>query len=157
VKIELTVNGTRSEPSVEPGETLLDTLRGLGYVSVKDGCANGDCGTCAVLLGERAVAACLIFSGQADGAEITTIEGFASGEGQLHPLQQTMLDTGGVQCGYCIPGMILTAADLLQREPEASREEVATYLAGNLCRCTGYTKQLEAIDLAAEMLRGESQ
>lgn len=156
MRIEITVNGTRHQPTVAAGETLLDTLRSLGYVSVKDGCANGDCGTCAVLLGDRAVAACLIFSGQADGATITTIEGFASAEGQLHPLQQTMLDTGGVQCGYCIPGMILTAADLLMRRPEAGREEIATYLAGNLCRCTGYVKQLEAIELAADMLREES-
>lgn len=152
MNIELLVNGQPLRMGVPAGDTLLEALRANGYTSVKDGCANGDCGACAVLLDGRAVAACLIFAAQADGHEVTTIEGLAGGDEAYHPLQQTMLDTGGVQCGYCIPAMILTAADLLRHNPNPTRAEIASYLVGNLCRCTGYVKQIEAIEMAAAIL-----
>lgn len=144
MKIELDVNGVTHRPEVAPGETLLETLRRLGYTSVKDGCANGDCGACAVHIDGRAATACLVFSAKADGASITTIDGIS--DGSLHPLQQAFLDTGGVQCGFCIPAMALTALDLLARNPRPSRSEIEAYLAGNLCRCTGYVKQIDAIE-----------
>jgi carbon-monoxide dehydrogenase small subunit len=106
-----------------------------------------------VLLDGRAVASCLVFAAQAEGAEITTIEGLAGEDAAYHPLQQTMLDAGGVQCGFCIPAMIITAADLLASNPDPTREEIGSYLAGNLCRCTGYVKQIDAIEMAAAILR----
>ncbi len=152
MRIAAEINGRRIEETVGPGETLLEALRRLGYTSVKDGCAHGDCGTCAVLLNGRAVASCLMFAGQAHGARITTIEGLPAEK--AHPLQQAMLETGGVQCGYCIPAMILTAADLLRRNATPTRAEIAAYLAGNLCRCTGYVKQLDAVELVVESPEG---
>jgi aerobic-type carbon monoxide dehydrogenase small subunit (CoxS/CutS family) len=108
MKIRLDVNGAPLDLDADPGDTLLEMLRAGGYTSVKNGCANGDCGACAVLLDGRAVASCLLFAAQAQGREITTIEGIAGADEAYHPLQQTMLDAGGVQCGFCIPGMILT-------------------------------------------------
>ncbi len=145
MNIELTLNRDLTTVDVAPGETLLEMLRRLGFTSVKDGCAHGDCGTCAVLIDGRAATACLLFAAQADGREITTIEGLVDdGFG----LAEAMLDVGAVQCGFCIPAMILTAADLLRRESAPTRAEIATYLAGNLCRCTGYVKQLDAVELA---------
>ncbi|MGD2043877.1 MAG: (2Fe-2S)-binding protein [Acidimicrobiia bacterium] len=155
MKLSLDVNGVPLELDAAPGDTLLETLRAAGYTSVKNGCANGDCGACAVLLDGRAVASCLLFAAQAEGREITTIEGIAGAEEAYHPLQQTMLDTGGVQCGFCIPGMILTAADLLAVNPRPTRDEISQYLVGNLCRCTGYVKQIEAIEMAAAILGEE--
>lgn len=152
MRITLRVNDDEVRAEIHPGATLLETLRANGYTSVKDGCANGDCGTCAVLFDGRAVASCLLFAAQAEGREITTIEGLAGVDGAYHPLQQTMLDAGGVQCGYCIPGMILTAADLLTLNPSPTRREIAAYLVGNLCRCTGYVKQIDAIEMAAAIL-----
>ena len=155
MRIELSVNGSSLSTEVAAGDTLMDALRASNVASVKDGCANGDCGTCAVLIDGRAVASCLLFAPQAEGHEITTIEGLAGADQAYHPLQQTMLDAGGVQCGYCIPAMILTAADLLEKNPSPTREEISTYLVGNLCRCTGYVKQLDAVEMAAAILRGE--
>jgi carbon-monoxide dehydrogenase small subunit len=155
MKLSLDVNGVPLELDAAPGDTLLETLRAAGYTSVKNGCANGDCGACAVLLDGRAVASCLLFAAQAEGREITTIEGIAGAEEAYHPLQQTMLDTGGVQCGFCIPGMILTAADLLAVNPRPTRDEISQCLVGNLCRCTGYVKQIEAIEMAAAILGEE--
>ena len=155
MRIELSINGSKLNTEVEAGDTLLDALRGANVTSVKDGCANGDCGTCAVLIDGRAVASCLLFAPQAEGREITTIEGLAGADQAYHPLQQTMLDAGGVHVGYCFPAMILTAADLLEKNPSPTREEISTYLVGNLCRCTGYVKQLDAVEMAAAILRGE--
>lgn len=155
MKINLKVNGRSLSTDVAAGDTLLDALRGADVTSVKDGCANGDCGACAVLIDGRAVASCLLFAPQAEGHEITTIEGLAGANEAYHPLQQTMLDAGGVQCGYCIPAMILTAADLLEKNPNPTRKEISTYLVGNLCRCTGYVKQIDAIEMAAAILRGD--
>lgn len=153
MKISLVVNGRPLEIESPPGDTLLEVLRANGYKSVKNGCANGDCGVCAVLIDGRAVASCLLFAGQAEGRAVTTIEGLAGADEAYHPLQQAMLDTGGVQCGFCIPGMILTAADLLAVDPSPTREQIARYLVGNLCRCTGYVKQVEAVEKAAAILR----
>ena len=153
MRVELTVDGRLETWQVEPGDTLLEALRAQGYTSVKNGCANGDCGVCAVLVDGQAVASCLLFAAQADGREVTTIEGIAGADGAYHPLQQTMLDAGGVQCGFCIPAMILTAADLLTRNPEPTRTEIGAYLSGNLCRCTGYVKQIDAVEMAAAILR----
>ena len=155
MNIGLDVNGTPLELDAAPGDTLLEALRANGYTSVKNGCANGDCGSCAVLLDGRAVASCLLFVAQAQGREVTTIEGIAGADEAYHPLQQTMLDAGGVQCGFCIPGMILTAADLLAVNPEPTRSQIAEYLVGNLCRCTGYVKQVDAIEMAAAILAEE--
>lgn len=152
MKVNLEVNGTPLEMQAAPGDTLLEVLRAHGYTSVKNGCANGDCGACAVLLDGRAVASCLLFAAQAGGREVTTIEGIAGADEAYHPLQQTMLDTGGVQCGFCIPGIILTAADLLVNNPKPTRSEIAAYLVGNLCRCTGYVKQIEAVEMAAAIM-----
>jgi aerobic-type carbon monoxide dehydrogenase small subunit (CoxS/CutS family) len=153
MRVELTVDGRLETWQAKPGDTLLEVLRAHGYTGVKDGCANGDCGACAVLVDGRAVASCLLFAAQADGREVTTIEGIGGADGAYHPLQQTMLDAGGVQCGFCIPAMILTAADLLTRNPEPTRAEIGEYLSGNLCRCTGYVKQIDAVEMAAAILR----
>lgn len=152
MKIGLDVNGSHIELDAAPGDTLLETLRANGYTSVKNGCANGDCGACAVLLDGRAVASCLLFTGQAQGREVTTVEGIPGAGRANHPLQQTLLDAGGVQCGFCIPGMIVTAADLLSIHPQPTREQITRYLVGNLCRCTGYVKQIEAVEMAAAIL-----
>jgi aerobic carbon-monoxide dehydrogenase small subunit len=155
VNVDLVVNGRRVAADVHPGETLLEVLRRLGFVSVKNGCAHGDCGACAVLLDGRAVTACLLLAAQAAGRSIATAEGLADGEG-LHPLQQALLDAGGVQCGFCIPGVMMAALDLLAHTPEPDAEAIRTALAGNLCRCTGYVKIIEAVGDAAAMLRSSA-
>jgi carbon-monoxide dehydrogenase small subunit len=152
MRIGLEVNGSHVEFDGAPGDTLLESLRANGYTSVKNGCANGDCGACAVLLDGRAVASCLLFTAQAQGREVTTVEGIAGSGGAYHPLQQTLLDSGGVQCGFCIPGMIVAAADLLALNRRPTRHQIAQYLVGNLCRCTGYVKQIDAVEMAAALL-----
>jgi carbon-monoxide dehydrogenase small subunit len=153
MRVSLVVDGHDETLDVAPGDTLLDALRAGGHTSVKNGCANGDCGACAVLVDGRAAASCLLFAAQAEGREVTTVEGLAGAHQPYHPLQQTMLDAGGVQCGFCIPAMILTAADLLARNPDPTREEITAYLSGNLCRCTGYVKQIEAVEMAAAIMK----
>ncbi len=152
MKLAFTVNGRFTHADVAPGETLLVTLRRLGWKSVKDGCAAGDCGSCAVLVDGRAVNACLYFAAKADGAEIATAEGL-TGNG-LHPLQAALVDAGAVQCGFCIPGMLMTAIELVGATAAPSPAEVAEALAGNLCRCTGYAKILEGVLDAAAALAG---
>lgn len=152
MRIVMSVDGRRTEVDIDPGESLMDVLRRSGYTSVKDGCDRGDCGSCAVLLDGRAVNACLVFAAKADGREIGTIEGIATDD--LHPLQSASLDAGAVQCGFCTPGILLTALDLLERVPDPTEEEVREALAGNFCRCTGYVKPLEAILEAAARMRG---
>jgi aerobic carbon-monoxide dehydrogenase small subunit len=151
VRISFTLNGRAVDADVAPGSTLMDLLRGVGAVSVKDGCARGDCGSCTVLLDGRAVTACLHFAGQVEGRRITTVEGLADEDG-LHPLQQALLDAGGVQCGFCTPGVLMAAMDLLAHVPEPTDEQVRSGLAGNLCRCTGYVKIVEGVRDAAAML-----
>jgi carbon-monoxide dehydrogenase small subunit len=148
--ISLKVNGTPREVIVEPHWTLLETVREqLRLTGSKEGCGTGDCGACSMLVDGRLITSCLMLAPEADGREVVTIEGLA-GNGNLHPIQQAFLDTGGVQCGFCTPGMIMATRALLERNPRPTLEDVRLGLAGNLCRCTGYTKIYEAVLAAAE-------
>ncbi|OGP54414.1 MAG: hypothetical protein A2Y65_09510 [Deltaproteobacteria bacterium RBG_13_52_11] len=143
--IKLRVNGQEREIMVEPRQTLLDALRyDLGLTGTKEGCGDGNCGSCTVLLNGQAVNSCLVFAIEVDGQEITTIEGLYQ-RGNLHPLQQAFIDEGAVQCGFCTPGMILTAKALLDSNPHPTEAQVRLAIAGNLCRCTGYDKIVRAI------------
>jgi carbon-monoxide dehydrogenase small subunit len=148
--INVTVNGEPRELAVEPHWTLLETVREqLGLTGSKEGCGTGDCGACSMILDGRLVTSCLVLAPEADGCEVTTIEGIAR-NGDLHPVQQAFIDTGGVQCGFCTPGMIMAAKALLDRNPRPTLDAVRLGLAGNLCRCTGYTKIYEAVLAAAD-------
>jgi carbon-monoxide dehydrogenase small subunit len=143
--IILKVNGEEREVRVEPRQTLLDTLRNdLGLTGTKEGCGNGNCGTCTVLLNGKAVSSCLVFTVEAEGQEITTIEGLAEA-GKIHPLQRAFVEEGAIQCGFCTPGMILTAKAFLDANPHPTEIQVRQAIAGNLCRCTGYDKIVRAI------------
>ena len=143
--IKLKVNGTIYQVYVEPWESLLHVLREeIGLTGVKSGCEAGDCGACTVIVDGKAVNSCLMLAPQAQGKEITTIEGLEGEEG-LHPLQQAFVDHFAVQCGFCTPGMILSAKALLDKNPHPTEEEVRVALSGNLCRCTGYVKIVEAV------------
>jgi len=153
MSIRLQVNGKPRVWQVAPGDVLLDVLRREGYAGVKRGCEAGDCGACTVLLDGLPVDSCMVFAVQADGCEILTIEGLAT-NGKLHPLQEAFLDHGATQCGFCTPGMLLTAKALLDRRPRLTEQEVREALSGNLCRCTGYVKQVEAL-LAACGRKGD--
>ena len=153
-KIRLKVNGAWREVETRPDRLLLDLLREeLGLTGTKKGCAEGACGACTVIMNGRPVLSCLIPALKANGAEMITIEGLAE-EGRLHPLQQAFLEEGAVQCGYCTPGMLLSAKALLDENPEPSIEDVKRAISGNLCRCTGYTKIVRAVRAAAEAMRG---
>lgn len=150
--INLIVNGDKHEIAVEPRRTLLEVLRDdLGLTGTKRGCSTGDCGACTVLLNGAAVNSCLVLAVDANNKEVLTIEGLANGN-QLHPIQEAFLEHGGLQCGYCTPGMILSAKALLDENPQPTVEEVKAAIQGNLCRCTGYTKIVESI-LAAALSR----
>jgi aerobic carbon-monoxide dehydrogenase small subunit len=149
VRIALTVNGEPLEADVWPGESLLTTLRDrLGLPGSKNACEQGECGSCSVLLDGTLVCACLVLASQADGHEVVTVEGL-SRDGDLHPVQEAFADAGAVQCGFCTPGFVVAAADLLKRVPDPSEDEIREALSGNLCRCTGYQKILDAVQLAA--------
>ena len=149
VRIALNVNGESREALVPTHKTLLEVLReDLALTGTKHGCELGECGTCTVLIDGEPVLSCLALPVEAEGAQITTVEGMAEG-GRLHPLQQAFAELGAAQCGYCTPGILLTATALLAERPSPTREEVKEALAGNLCRCTGYTKILDAVELAA--------
>ncbi len=150
-----TINGDVVEFLCEPQETLLDVLRDrLGLTGSKEGCASGDCGACSVMLDGRLVCSCLVLGVEAEGREIETIEGMAEGE-RLHPLQAKFLDHAALQCGICTPGFLVAAKALLERNPDPSETEVRYWLAGNLCRCTGYDKTVRAVlDAAAEIRAG---
>lgn len=152
--IALRINGKSETVSVPPHRTLLETLRLLGHVDVKCGCSKGDCGTCAVLVDGLAIDSCLTLAWTAEGKEITTMAGLGSAEAP-HPLQKAFMDRGAVQCGYCTPGMIVAAKSLLDRNPDPGEDDIRMALSGNLCRCTGYTKIVEAVSAAAAALRGE--
>jgi carbon-monoxide dehydrogenase small subunit len=148
-RLTLTVNGTAAEVWATPHQTLLEVLRDqLGLGDVRYGCGEGVCGTCTVLLDNEPVSACLLLAVQAEGCALLTARGLAPG-GELHPLQESFLRHGAAQCGFCTPGMLLTAHALLAAEPRPSREEIRYQLLGNLCRCTGYTKILDAIEAYA--------
>jgi carbon-monoxide dehydrogenase small subunit len=151
VRIELTVNGERREAEdVWEGESLLYVLRErLGLPGSKNACEQGECGSCSVYLDETLVCSCLVLAGQAHGREVVTVEGLA-GDGGLHPVQEAFVEAGGVQCGFCTPGFIVATHDLLQRTPDPTDAEIREALAGNLCRCTGYEKILDAVRLASE-------
>ncbi|HEX7998688.1 MAG TPA: (2Fe-2S)-binding protein [Pyrinomonadaceae bacterium] len=154
--IEFTLNGEPAEVAFAPHKTVLEVLReDLNLMGTKHGCELGECGTCTILLDNRAVLSCLVLGLDMEGREVETIEGMAAGGGQLHPLQETFADTGAAQCGYCTPGFLLVAKELLEANPQPSREEIKEALAGNLCRCTGYIKIYEAVELAAARMRGE--
>ena len=155
MKVAFTVNGVERQADTPLGASLMDVLRDLGLTSVKNGCDNGDCGSCAVLLNGRAVNACLVFAARCEGTEIGTLEGMSS-DGALHALQTSMLETGAVQCGFCTPGIVMTAAELLDHTPSPTDRQIDEAMAGNFCRCTGYTKPREAIRAAAEMLKEAS-
>lgn len=152
MRIHLTVNGAERTWETAAGDTLLDALRREGFVGVKKGCGTGDCGACTVLLNGRAVNACLLLTAKAEGGAVVTIEGIAEG-GRLHPVQEAFLEAGAVQCGYCTPGMVLSAVSLLSRNPDPSEAEIREAISGNLCRCTGYVKQIAAIERAAVRMR----
>jgi carbon-monoxide dehydrogenase small subunit len=147
--LTLTINGERHEVLTEPHRTLLDVLRvDLGLTGTKENCLEAECGVCTVLLDGQAVNSCILLAAQSAGREVVTIEGLAR-DGILHPLQQAFIDHGAVQCGYCIPGMILSAKAFLEERPGATEAEVREALAGNLCRCTGYQKIADAVVDAA--------
>jgi carbon-monoxide dehydrogenase small subunit len=153
----LKVNGDVREAAIAPHTTLLEALRyGLGLTGSKQGCDKGDCGACTVVVNGEAILACISLAmAYHDGPEVTTIEGVAE-HGVPHPLQDAFDVTGGAQCGFCTPGILMSAWALLRRNPEPTREEIAHALSGNLCRCTGYTKIFEAVELAAARLREDA-
>jgi len=151
MRITLTVNEAKREVEIEPGETLLELLRRQGYKGVKKGCGSGDCGACAVLLDGRAVNSCLVLAAKADGRKVVTVEGLEDDKG-LHPVQQAFLEEGAIQCGYCTPGMVIAAVDLLTHNSSPSEAQIREGISGNLCRCTGYVKQIEAIKIAVERM-----
>jgi carbon-monoxide dehydrogenase small subunit len=149
MRVELTVNGERKETEVWEGESLLFALRErLGLPGSKNACEQGECGSCSVLLDGTMVCACLVLAAQADGHDVVTVEGLAQ-DGQLHRVQEAFAETGAVQCGFCTPGLIVATADLLERRPDPSEDEIREALSGNLCRCTGYAKIFDAVRLAA--------
>ena len=152
-KVVLRVNGRQHELALDPNVSLLQALRDLGYTDVKNGCEIGECGACAVLLNGAAVNSCMVLAWQADGAQITTISGLGA-TSNPHPLQEAFADTNAAQCGYCTPGMILSAKALLDENPHPSEDEIRYALSGNLCRCTGYGQIIEAIQIAAEKMAG---
>lgn len=155
--VSTTVNGDGVEYLCEPGDTLLDALRWqLGLTGSKEGCGSGDCGACTVMLDGEMVCSCLVLAPEAEGRQVRTIEGVAEG-GVLHPIQRKFLELGALQCGFCTPGFIVAAKALLERDPDPSETEVRYWLAGNLCRCTGYDKIVRAvIDVAAELRQERS-
>ncbi len=153
IEITLTVNETTHTLTTLPNRTLLDILReDLGLTGAKNGCESGECGACTVLMNGAAVNACLVLAGQADGCAVETIEGLSK-SGQLHPIQQAFVDAGAVQCGFCIPGMVMASKALLDHNLQPQEEDIRQALAGNICRCTGYTKIIQAVQMAAEELR----
>jgi carbon-monoxide dehydrogenase small subunit len=143
--LTLTVNGAHHELLIEPRQTLLDVLRQeLDLSGAHRGCDSGDCGACTVLLEARPITSCMILAADCDGATVTTVEG-VSANGRLHPVQRALVDKGGIQCGFCTPGMVMTAIALLADNPHPTEKDVREGLAGNLCRCTGYKKIVEAV------------
>ena len=150
MRIRVTVNGVPREADVWPGESLLFALRErLGLPGSKNACEQGECGSCSVLLDGVLVCSCLVLAAQADGHEVVTVEGLADGEG-LHRVQEAFVEAGAVQCGFCTPGLVVAAADLLARNAVPSDDEIREALSGNLCRCTGYAKIVDAVRLAAD-------
>ena len=153
IPVETTINGDRTEFLCQTDETLLDVLRDrLGLTGAKEGCGTGDCGACSVMMNGRVVCSCLVLGVETQDAEIETIEGMASGE-ELHPLQRIFLEEAALQCGICTPGILVAAKSLLEQNPDPTDIEVRYWLAGNLCRCTGYDKIIKAVQKAAAEMR----
>ncbi len=153
MEIRFTLNGKETAVETAPDRRAVDVLREeMGLTGTKEGCGSGDCGCCAVLVNGESRLSCLILAAQLAGREITTIEGFAQGE-QLHPLQESFIDCGAVQCGFCTPGMIVSAADLLANNQSPTRDEIRRGLSGNICRCTGYQKIVDAVESAAGKMK----
>ena len=152
IHVTTSINGDAVEYLCDPSETLLDVLRNrVGLTGAKEGCGTGDCGACSVELDGRLVCSCLVLAAEAEGREVSTVEGIANGD-KLHVLQQKFLDHAALQCGVCTPGILVAAKALLEKNPDPSETEVRYWLAGNLCRCTGYDKIIRAVmDAAAEM------
>ena len=156
IHVSTTINGDETDFLCEPEETLLDVLRDrLGLTGAKEGCGTGDCGACSVTVDGRLVCSCLMLGAEAEGREIATIEGMATGDA-LHPLQRKFIEHAALQCGICTPGILVAAKSLLERNPDPTEEEARYWLAGNLCRCTGYDKIIRAVLDAAEEMRRAS-
>ena len=154
--INAIVNGQPVTFLASPSQTLLDALRDeLGMTGTKEGCGSGDCGACSVRVDGRLVCSCLVLAPEAEGKTIETVEGLAT-KGKLHPVQQQFLEHAALQCGFCTPGFLVAAKDLLERNPNPTETEIRFALAGNLCRCTGYDKIVRAVQAAAAQMRGES-
>jgi carbon-monoxide dehydrogenase small subunit len=154
IHVSLTINGEPAEYLCEPQQTLLDVLRDeLQLSGTKEGCATGDCGACTVMVDDTMVCSCLVLAVETEGTRIETIEGMAKGD-TLHPLQQKFLELNGLQCGICTPGILVAAKALLERNPDPTETEIRYWLAGNLCRCTGYDKIVRSVQAAAKEMRG---
>jgi aerobic carbon-monoxide dehydrogenase small subunit len=154
-QIEIKVNGVMHEVDVQPWDTLLDVIRDkLGLTGTKEGCGLGECGACTVIMNGKTVNSCLVLAVEADGKQITTIEGLAEGD-KLHPIQQAFIDIGGLQCGFCTPGMIISAKAMLDENPNPTEEEIRRGISGNFCRCTGYTKIIQSIQAAVPKKEGK--
>ena len=155
IAVSTTINGDDVEYLCQPDETLLDVLRNrLGLMGAKEGCGTGDCGACSTIMDGRVVCSCLVLGAEADGSEIETIEGMAKGS-ELQPLQSKFIEHAALQCGVCTPGFLMAAKALLDTNPDPTEEEIRFWLAGNLCRCTGYDKIVRAVQDAAQEMRGE--
>jgi carbon-monoxide dehydrogenase small subunit len=154
IHVQTTINGEPAEFLANPGESLLDALRNtLNLTGTKEGCGSGDCGACTVIIDGRMTCSCLVLAAEAGGHEITTIEGIAQGD-TLHPIQQKFLENAALQCGFCTPGFIVATKALLDKNPNPTETEIRFWLAGNLCRCTGYDKIVRAVQDAAAEMRG---
>ena len=152
--VNFKLNGKDVTCEVDGKEVLVDTIRNkFGLIGTKKSCGTGDCGSCTVLMNDKAIRSCTFLACMADGKEITTIEGLEAPDGALHPMQQAFMESGAVQCGYCTPGMILTGVALLKENPNPTLEEIQIAFSGNLCRCTGYKKINEAVLLTAERMK----
>jgi carbon-monoxide dehydrogenase small subunit len=152
-QIKVTVNGILYELSVKPWETLLDVIREhLGLTGTKEGCGLGECGACTIIMDGKTVNSCLVLAVEADNRVITTIEGLANGD-ELHPIQEAFIKCGGLQCGFCTPGMIMSTKALLENNPSPDEGEIRKAIAGNFCRCTGYTKIIESVKVAAKNMQ----
>ena len=152
MKINFTLNGIKTEIQAAPDRRVVDILReDLGLTGTKEGCGAGECGACTILVGDETRLSCLMLAAQLEGLDITTVEGL-SADGHLHPLQQAFVQGGAIQCGFCTPGMLMTSLSLLKNNPDPSRAEIREGLSGNLCRCTGYQKIVDAVQTAAGAL-----
>ena len=154
IELNIKVNNKNYKLFIASNKRLLDVLRDdLGLTGVKEGCSIGECGACTVIMNGKNVCSCMVLAGQAEGSEIITIEGLEGPKGELHPLQEAFIETGAVQCGFCTPGMILSSLVLLKNNLKPTEEEIKKAISGNFCRCTGYKQIIEAVQLAAKIMR----